>query len=98
MWRDYTIKSLLSKIMAVGPLLSAKLRRTATADGDEILHRVADRYPELIFSGVIKLAKVTRIEVVPQAFRTVLLRLEALGSPMTRKAKSTSTSMANRSS
>jgi hypothetical protein len=96
MWRDYTIKSLLSKIMAVGPLLSAKLRRTATADGDEILHRVADRYPELIFSGMIKLAKVTRIEVVPQAFRT--LRLEALGSPMTRKAKSTSTSMANRSS
>jgi len=63
MWRDYTIKSLLSKIMAVGPLLSAKLRRTATADGDEILHRVADRYPELIFSGMIKLAKVTRIEV-----------------------------------
>jgi hypothetical protein len=31
--------------------------------GDEILHRVADHYPELIFSGMIKLAKVTRIEV-----------------------------------
>ncbi len=31
--------------------------------GDEILHRVADHYPELLFSGLIKLAKVTRIEV-----------------------------------
>jgi hypothetical protein len=31
--------------------------------GDEILHRVADQYPEMIFSGLIKLAKVTRIEV-----------------------------------
>ncbi len=31
--------------------------------GDEILHRLTDQYPELIFSGMIKLAKVTRIEV-----------------------------------
>ena len=37
--------------------------------GDEILQRVADQYPELIFSGMIKLAKVTRIEVgSPGAF------------------------------
>ncbi len=41
--------------------------------GDEILQRVADQYPELIFSGMIKLAKVTRIEVgSPGAFAKLL--------------------------
>ncbi len=59
--------------------------------GDEILQRVADQYPELIFSGLIKLAKVTRIEVgSPGAFakldkRGILEKLEEKGGPDARK-------------
>ncbi len=55
--------------------------------GDEILHRVADNYPELIFSGMIKLAKVTGIEVgSPGDFaklgkQGILEKLEEKGGP-----------------
>ncbi len=52
---------------------------------------MADQYPELIFSGMIKLAKVTRIEVgSPGAFtrlskQGILERLEEKGGPEARK-------------
>jgi hypothetical protein len=60
--------------------------------GDEILHRVADHYPELIFSGMIKLAKVTRIEVdSPGDFarlgskEAIVQKLEEKAGPEARK-------------
>ena len=31
--------------------------------GNEILHRVADKHPELFFAGMIKLCQVTKVEV-----------------------------------
>jgi hypothetical protein len=31
--------------------------------GNEILHRVADKQPELFFAGMIKLCQVTKVEV-----------------------------------
>ena len=31
--------------------------------GDEILQRVADKFPELLFMGMVKLSQVTKIEV-----------------------------------
>ncbi len=31
--------------------------------GNEILHRVADTYPELFFAGMIKLCQVTKVEI-----------------------------------
>jgi hypothetical protein len=31
--------------------------------GDEILHRVADKHPELYFAGMVKLCQVTKVEV-----------------------------------
>ncbi len=52
---------------------------------------MADNYPELIFSGMIKLAKVTRIEVgSPGAFakldkQAILERLQEKGGPEARK-------------
>ncbi len=59
--------------------------------GDEILQRVADQYPELIFSGMIKLAKVTRIEVgAPGDFtrlskQGILERLQEKAGPEARQ-------------
>jgi hypothetical protein len=32
-------------------------------EGNEILHRVADKQPELFFAGMIKLCQVTKVEV-----------------------------------
>jgi hypothetical protein len=31
--------------------------------GDEILQRVADKYPELLFAGLVKLCQITKVEV-----------------------------------
>jgi hypothetical protein len=31
--------------------------------GNDILHRVADTYPELFFAGMVKLCQVTKVEV-----------------------------------
>ncbi len=52
---------------------------------------MADQYPELIFSGMIKLAKVTRIEVgSPGAFaklgkQGILEKLQEKGGPEARQ-------------
>ncbi len=52
---------------------------------------MADQYPELIFSGLMKLAKVTRIEVgSPGAFAKlgkadIVQKLEERGGPEARK-------------
>jgi hypothetical protein len=60
--------------------------------GDEILHRVADKHPELYFAGMIKLAQVTKIEVgQPNDFarlgskETIIQRLEERSGPEARK-------------
>jgi hypothetical protein len=60
--------------------------------GDEILQRVADKFPELIFMGMIKLSQVTKIEVgQPNEFaglgskQAVIDKLEERAGPEARK-------------
>ncbi len=81
----------ISDIRTVSGEFLLSLQNLWRQRGDEILQRVADQYPELIFSGMIKLAKVTRIEVgSPGAFakpgkQGILERLEEKGGPEARK-------------
>ncbi len=59
--------------------------------GDEILERVADQSPELVFSGMIKLSRVLKVEVGgPGAFakldkQGILEKLEAKAGPEARR-------------
>jgi hypothetical protein len=59
--------------------------------GDEILETVADKYPELIFTGMVKLARVLKVEVGgPGAFAKlgkadIVQKLEEGGGPEARK-------------
>jgi hypothetical protein len=60
--------------------------------GNEILHRVADTYPELFFAGMIKLCQVTKVEVgSPGDFaklgsrQAIVERLEQKAGPKARK-------------
>ena len=59
--------------------------------GDEILERVADQSPELVFSGMIKLSRVLKVEVGgPGDFaklgkQGILERLEEKGGPKARQ-------------
>jgi hypothetical protein len=60
--------------------------------GDEILHRVADKHPELYFAGMIKLAQVTRVEIGnPGDFarlgnkQAIIEKLEQKAGPEARK-------------
>ncbi len=60
--------------------------------GDEILQRVADNFPELLFMGMIKLLQVTKIEVAqPSDFarlgnkEAIMQRLEERSGPEARK-------------
>jgi len=60
--------------------------------GDEILQRVADKFPELLFMGMIKLSQVTKIEVgQPNDFarlgnkEAILQKLEERSGPEARK-------------
>jgi hypothetical protein len=60
--------------------------------GDEILHRVAEEHPALIFMGMVKLANVQRIEVgQPDEYsglkskQEVIDRLEQRAGPEVRK-------------
>ena len=59
--------------------------------GDEILHRVADKHPELYFAGMIKLCQVTKIELgSPGDFaelgnkESILQKLEQKAGPQAR--------------
>src|SRR5262245_39603418 len=60
--------------------------------GDEILQRVADNFPELLFMGMIKLLQVTKIEVgQPNGFarlgnkEAIIQKLEEKAGPEARK-------------
>jgi len=60
--------------------------------GNEILHRVADTYPELFFAGMIKLCQVTKVEVgSPGDFarlgnkQAIIEKLEQKAGPEARK-------------
>jgi hypothetical protein len=60
--------------------------------GNEILHRVADNYPELFFAGMIKLCQVTKVEVgSPGDFaklgnkQAIIEKLEQKAGPEARK-------------
>jgi hypothetical protein len=60
--------------------------------GDSILDRVAEQFPELFFSGMIKLCQVTKIEVgSPSDFaklgskQAIVQRLEERAGPEARK-------------
>ncbi len=60
--------------------------------GDEILQRVADNFPELLFMGMIKLSQVTKIEVSqPNDFARlgnkegIIQRLEEKAGPQARE-------------
>ena len=59
--------------------------------GDEILHRVADKHPELYFAGMIKLCQVTKVELgSPGDFaklgnkQAIIDKLEATAGPQAR--------------
>jgi hypothetical protein len=59
--------------------------------GDEILERVADQFPELLFSGMIKLSRVLKVEVGgPDDFaklgkQAILEKLQKKGGPEARQ-------------
>jgi hypothetical protein len=60
--------------------------------GNEILHRVADNYPELFFAGMIKLCQVTKVELgSPGDFaklgskQAIIEKLEERAGPEARK-------------
>ena len=60
--------------------------------GNEILHRVADKHPELFFAGMIKLCQVTKVEVgSPGDFaklgskQAIIEKLEQKAGPEARK-------------
>lgn len=60
--------------------------------GNEILHRVADSYPELFFAGMIKLCQVIKVEVgSPADFaklgnkQQIIEKLEQKAGPQARK-------------
>jgi len=60
--------------------------------GNEILHRVADSYPELFFAGMIKFCQVTKVEVgSPGDFvklgskQAIIEKLEQKAGPEARK-------------
>jgi hypothetical protein len=60
--------------------------------GDEILHRVADKFPELVFAGMVKLCQVTKVEVgSPGDFaklgskEAIVQKLEEKSGPEARK-------------
>jgi hypothetical protein len=60
--------------------------------GDEILQRTADKYPELVFAGMVKLCQVTKVEVgQPNDFarlgnkEAILQKLEERSGPEARK-------------
>ena len=60
--------------------------------GDEILQRTADKYPELVFAGMVKLCQVTKVEVgQPNDLarlgnkEAIIQRLEERSGPEARK-------------
>ncbi len=60
--------------------------------GNEILRRVADKFPELFFAGMVKLSQVTKVEVgQPNDFarlgskEDIIQRLEERSGPEARK-------------
>ena len=62
--------------------------------GNEILHRVADRYPELVFAGMVKLSQVTKVELgSPGDFarlgnkEAILQKLEERAGPAARAVR-----------